>query len=37
MEKSWNFSIGAKGHGKIMEFYKQIEAAFKNPTGVYVN
>ena len=24
MEMSWNFEIGAKSHGKIMEFYKQI-------------
>ncbi len=24
MEKSWNFEIGAKSHGKVMEFDKQI-------------
>ncbi len=24
MEKSWNFDIGAKSHGKVMEFDKQI-------------
>ncbi len=24
MEKSWNVEIGAKSHGKVMEFDKQI-------------
>ena len=24
MEKSWNFEIGVKSHGKVMEFDKQI-------------
>ena len=24
MEKSWNFENGAKSHGKVMEFDKQI-------------
>ncbi len=24
MEKSWNFELGAKSHGKVMEFEKQI-------------
>ncbi len=46
MEKSWNFEIGAKSHGKVMEFHKQIlnshesaplHGSFSNPTNMYVN
>ena len=29
MEKSWNFEIGAKSHGKVMEFDKQILISHK--------
>ncbi len=32
MEKSWNFVIMAKSHGKVMEFDKRILHIYKSPT-----
>ena len=46
MEKSWNFEIRAKSHGKVMEFDKKFcilmkrgryATGFQNPSGVYVD
>ena len=46
MEKSWNFEIGAKSHGKVMEFdskflilmnRRHYAAAFQTPTNMYVD
>ena len=30
MEKSWNFEIGAKSHGKVMEFDKQMINSYES-------
>ncbi len=37
MEKSWNFDIRAKSHGKVLEFDKLFLTAFQNPTNVCVD